>query len=374
MKKFTTTFALLLTLLGLPCTGVAQVQATNQVKQQEQEQEAAAINDGIQAMMLTSKAFRAASAKVQPWLVTIESFGGVSAVQGKIGGIRSQGEGNTTGIMISEDGYILTSTFNFVQQPPIITVITGDGKRHIADILGRDNTRKICLLKLRGEVSGMPVPEIVDPEDLVVGQWAISIGVGFGDTNPAISMGIISATNRIAGRAVQTDANISPANYGGPLIDIEGRLIGMCSPMNPSSQAVASGVEWYDSGIGFAVPIHGLEDMIQRLKDGETISPAFLGVQTGPNPKGKGLLIVGVVEGSAAEEAGIKENDVIMAINDKKIKDLMQLQQTLSRFEAGEEIKLTLLKDKKIKNMHVTLGSFAAPKTEGPQIEPPKIR
>ena len=76
--------------------------------------------DQFRAMALTSKAFRKATEKIMPSLVTIESFGGVGAVQGRIGGIRKQGEGNTTGILISEDGYILTSTFNFIQQPPVI--------------------------------------------------------------------------------------------------------------------------------------------------------------------------------------------------------------------------------------------------------------
>ena len=175
--------------------------------------------DLFRAMTLTSRAFRAAADKIQPSLVTIESFGGVSAVQGRIGGIRGQGEGNTTGVMISPDGHVLTSTFNFIQQPPVITVITSDGKRRFAKLLGRDDTRKICLLKIDG-VSNMQVPEMVDEADVVVGQWAVSVGVGYGDTSPALSMGIISAKNRIGGRAIQTDANISPANYGGPLLDI----------------------------------------------------------------------------------------------------------------------------------------------------------
>ncbi len=366
MKIFTTIAILIATCCGFGSCVHAQP---------AQVDEDAKIQDGIQAMMLTSKAFRAATEKARPWLVSIESFGGVSAVQGKIGGIRGQGEGNTTGIMISEDGYLLTSTFNFVQQPPVITVITSDGKRHVADLLGRDNTRKICLLKIEG-ISGMSTPEIVDPVELSVGQWAISVGVGYGDTNPAISMGIISATNRIAGKAIQTDANISPANYGGPLIDIQGRLIGICAPMNPQSQAVGAGVEWYDSGIGFAVPIHGLESLIERLKKGETISPAFLGVQTGPHPEGKGLLVTEVIEDSAAAEAGIEKDDSLVEIDGKKIKDLMDLRQKLSRFEAGDEIEVTFLSHSKktIVVETVTLGAPPKPKQEGPQLEPPKIR
>ena len=341
--------------------------------QQDQAETDQKVQDGIRAMMLTSKAFRDASEKVKPWIVTIESFGGVSTVQGEIGGIRKQGEGNTTGIFISEDGYILTSTFNFVRRPPIITIRTMDGQRRVADMVGRDKTRKICLLKLREPVENPQLPELVDPEDLVVGQWAVSVGVGFGDSNPAVSKGIVSATNRISGRAIQTDANVSPANYGGPLVDIEGRLIGVCVPMNPQSQAVGAGVEWYDSGIGFAIPVHGLEDVIERLKKGEDIHPAFLGVQTGPNTDGEGgVLVTEVVDDSAAAEAGIEKGNVIVRIEGTKIKDLMQLRQLLSRFEAGQEIEMTIL-DGKIKTVDVTLGS-PPEQEEGPLIEPPKIR
>ena len=390
--------------------------------QQEQTAEDQKVREGIRAMMLTSKAFRAASEKARPWLVTIESFGGVSTVQGRIGGIRKQGEGNTTGIVISKDGYILTSTFNFVQRPPIITIRTMDGQRRVADMVGRDKTRKICLLKLREPIDNPQLPELVDPDDLVVGQWAISVGVGFGDSNPAVSKGIVSATNRVSGRAVQTDANVSPANYGGPLIDIEGRLIGVCVPMNPQSQAVGAGVEWYDSGIGFAIPIHGLEDLLERLKSGEDIEPAFLGVQTGPNPGGKaGVMVTEVVEDSAAAEAGIEKEDVIVAIEGEKVKDLMELRQMLGRFESGQEIEVQILRDKsdepdepktdepdepdepktdepkadepkadepkadepktdepktaELKTLTVTLASAPAPEEEeGPLLEPPKIR
>jgi len=171
--------------------------------------------DAFESMMLTAKAFRSATEKIQPSLVTIESYGGVAAVQGRIGGIRKQGEGNTTGVVISPDGYVATSTFNFIQKPPVITVVTSDGERHTARLMGRDKIRKICLLKIDG-VSDLKVPEIIDPKEVTVGQWAVSIGVGYGDMSPAVSTGIISAKNRIGGKAIQTDANISPANYGGP--------------------------------------------------------------------------------------------------------------------------------------------------------------
>ena len=330
--------------------------------------------DLLQAMNLTSRAFRAAANRVQPALVTIESYGGVSAVQGRIGGIRGQGEGNTTGLMISPDGYILTSTFNFIQQPPVITVITSDGERRFAKLLGRDETRKVCLLKIDG-VSDMPVPELVDEGDVVVGQWAVSVGVGYGDTSPALSMGIISAKNRVGGRAIQTDANISPANYGGPLIDIKGRVLGLCVPMNPQSQAIGAGVEWYDSGIGFAIPVAGKQKLIERLKSGEKILPAFVGIQYSPNPDGQGLVIAKVVDDSPAGDAGLAEKDILLAFDGEEVNDGLGLRQMLNRYESGQKVKLVVRRSKTDEEdeIEMTLGSPPKPKGEQEQLELPKI-
>jgi serine protease Do len=298
----------------------------------------------------------------------------VSAVQGKIGGIRQQGEGNTTGVMISPDGYIITSTFNFIQRPPVITVITSDGQRHVAQLLGRDDTRKICLLKIDG-VAGMPVPEVVDPDSVVVGQWAISVGVGFGDTNAALSAGIISAKNRVGGKALQTDANISPACYGGPLIDLDGRLIGICVPLNPQSQAIGAGVEWYDSGIGFAIPLAGAEPLLERLKAGERIMPAFLGVQGAPDSQGRGLQISEVVAGSGAAAAGMQAEDVLLAMAGEATKDLMSLRKILGRYEAGAEVEVELIPkgETATKKLTLVLGAPPADPNQS-QLEPPKIR
>lgn len=331
-------------------------------------------DDRLAAMMLTSRAFRAAAARVEPALVTIESFGGVSAVQGKIGGIRKQGEGNTTGVMISPDGYIITSTFNFIQRPPVITVITSDGQRRVAQLLGRDDTRKLCLLKIDG-VDGMPVPEIAPLAEVMVGQWAISVGVGFGDANAAISAGIISAKNRIGGKAIQTDANISPACYGGPLIDLDGRLIGICVPLNPQSQAIGAGVEWYDSGIGFAIPLAGAEQLIERLKSGDRIMPAFLGVQGAPDPQGRGLLLNQVSAGTAAAAAGLQAEDVLISVAGEPTKDLMSLRSILGRFEAGADVEVELIPkgETAAKKIQLVLGAPPADPNQS-QLEPPKIR
>lgn len=355
-------------------TAVESHQSSPDPSQEERPQ------DHYRAMMLTSRAFRNAAKTIQPALVTIESYGGVGTSQGRIGGIRKQGEGNTTGVMISPDGYVLTSTFNFIQHPSVITVITSDGETRIAKLIGRDDTRKICLLKVEG-VAQMPVPEMVDVDEITVGQWAVSLGVGYGDASPALSIGIISAKNRMGGRAIQTDANISPANYGGPLIDINGRMLGICVPMNPTSQAIGAGVEWYDSGIGFAIPLFDSRQLIQRLKNGEQISPAFIGIVSTPNPDQDGMLITKVLEGSPAATAGLLENDTLLTLDGKTVNDMLMLRQLLNRFESGKTIKVTIRRKQEPgkqsnveQEFEILLGAPPQPKGELDRLKPPEIR
>ena len=323
----------------LPFTHPSMASAQETEAVTEVQQTAAPLSQ-LESLQLTSQAFRAATKRAVPSLVSIESFGGSSVKAGRIGGIRKQGEGNTTGVVISPDGYILTSTFNFIREASVVIVKTHRGDERVAKILGRDDTRKICLLKI-DDVAGLVVPEMQPVQDVKVGQWAISLGVGYGDQTPAISMGIISAKNRVGGRAIQTDANISPANYGGPLVDIQGRLIGICVPMNPQSQAVAAGVEWYDSGIGFAVPVDDFAKIIERLKDGQRILPAFVGIETGP-VDGPGMRVNRVVKGSAADQAGLVKGDVLLTIDGEPIDDMLRLRQILNRFEAGQTITVSI--------------------------------
>lgn len=326
--------------------------------------------DYLKGQLLSPKAFRAATAKVMPSVVTIESFGGLRSTteKGSIGGIRKPGEGPTTGLIISDDGYVLTSTFNFIRQQPIITVVRHDGTRHVAKLLGRDETRKLCILKI-DNVKGLPVAEIVKRDKLRVGQWAISVGVGFGDTEPAISAGIISARNRISGRAEQTDANISPANYGGPLVDIEGRVIGICVPLNPQSQELGGGVEWYDSGIGFAVPLDGADKMIAAMKAGKTVEPAQLGVQVKPGDGAEGGVIVEkLLPEAPAAKAGVKEGDRIVKFDDQPVADPEQLRALIGGHVAGDKVTVLVKREGMEVKIEVTLEAAKAPAAEKPEL------
>lgn len=308
-------------------------------------------------MLLAPKVFRAATAKVLPAVVTIETYGGVAATGSGGRGISKPGAGPTTGLVLTADGHIITSTYNFIGRPPVITVILGDGSRHVAKLLGRDESRKICLLKIE-DAKDLPLPVLAPRKELQVGQWAISVGVGYGERAPAISAGIVSALGRISGRAVQTDANISPANYGGPLIDVEGRVIGICVPLHPKSKEASSGVEWYDSGIGFAIPLAGADNLLASLKAGKSIEPARLGVRVERREGDDGgVVVTGVLDDSAAAKAGVKEGDRILTFEGVAIRDVQNLQTLVGARFPGDEVMLTLSRDGKRHELKVKLAA-----------------
>jgi len=314
----------------------------------------ASAQDFARGTLLAPKAFRAAAAKVQPSLVRIEGFGGIAPGVGG-GGYQAAGEGPTTGIIVSPDGYIVTSTFNFLRKPPIITVVMPDGRRHVAQLLGRDETRKICLLKVDG-VSGLPVPQNAPRDEVKVGQWAVAIGVGFGAHEPSLSAGIISAQSRISTKAIQTDANTSPANYGGPLVDIEGRVLGVCVPLSPGSREEAAGAEWYDSGIGFAVPLEGLSAVLDRLKAGETLKHGFLGVVTEPfGMPPTGAQIKEVQPDSPAAKAGLEKGDKILQIGGADVIDVTHLRSVIGRHFAGDKVEIVIRRGEEQKTLTAEL-------------------
>ena len=195
--------------------------------------------------------------------------------------------------------------------------------------------------------------------------------------SPAVSTGIISAKNRIGGKAIQTDANISPANYGGPLVDIKGRMIGLCVPMDPQSQAAGAGVQWYDSGIGFAIPLSLDSPVIERLKvEGAEVIPPWLGLKLMAVPEREGLWVEEVVRDSPADKAGIRREDCIRKIDGEEVFDMLKLRQVLSRFEGGQAVELTVWfeEEDKVETRKILLGTPPKPKDGPPTLEPPKIK
>src|SRR5262245_7342838 len=173
------------------------------------------------------KALKAAIAKVAPSIVQIETQGGTELITtGAKGQQVRKGVGPTTGLVVAADGHIITSAFNFANKPTAIYVtVPGHKEPFTAKILATDNTRMLTLIKI--DASGLLVPAATPKKDMRVGQWAVALGRAYDradlDKPPSVSIGILSALDRIWGKAVQTDAKVSPSNYGGPLVDVQGR-------------------------------------------------------------------------------------------------------------------------------------------------------
>jgi serine protease Do len=167
-----------------------------------------------------------------------------------------------------------------------------------------------------------------------VGQYAVALGRGFGGAACSLSVGMVSGLNRMGGLAIQTDAHLSPANFGGPLIDLEGRVLGICVPMGLGDEPVA-GVEWYDSGIGFAIPGPEVSHSVESLIAGHSLRRGMLGVgldhrSTGP------LRLQQVADPSPALRAGMREGDEIVAVGGRRVENYLDLRRALRARRAGE--------------------------------------
>jgi S1-C subfamily serine protease/predicted esterase len=287
---------------------------------------------------LQEKAIKAAALKIAPSVVQIETRGGTDMIgTGPRGQMVRKGSGPTTGLIVAEDGFIISSAFNLANKPSTIFVaVPGHTERYLAKIVATDHSRMLTLLKI--DASGLPVPTATPKADIKIGQTSLALGRALStsiDQPPTISVGIISALERIWGKALQTDAKVSPANYGGPLVDLQGRVQGVLVPASPRAEGETAGVEWYDSGIGFAIPLEDVMAVLPRLKEGQDLRRGLLGVTIPDNDDfGVPATVASVSPESAAEQAGIKPGDIIVEINGHSVANRAQLMHQLgSRYE-----------------------------------------
>ncbi|HKQ50016.1 MAG TPA: trypsin-like peptidase domain-containing protein [Phycisphaerae bacterium] len=341
--------------------------------------------DAVEHARDLGQAIRSAVETVAPFVVTLETVGGAQPVrEGGRGRMEERfrlADGPTTGIILSSDGLILTSSFNFAREPTVITVTLSDGRRFVAKLLARDFIRRLALVKI--DATDLPAAQWAARTDVRVGQYAIACGRALGGEVPSVSLGIVSAVARRNGLAMQTDAKTSPVNYGGPLIDIEGRVLGLIVPMAGAGGQI-EGVGWYDSGIGFAIYKDKVDAVLARLTAGEVIEPGKIGVLLGPDeedaipfleelfPQARGVRIEAVADPSPAAQADLQPGDIIIALEGQHVGDLLSLQRKLSDRAAGEEVTITLKRRWQRIDIRVRLarpseiGNFPEP----PQPEP----
>lgn len=297
------------------------------------------LNDILEKM--TKEAAKKAGASV----VQIETRGGSDiVVAGPKGQTFRKALGPTTGVVVESDGYIISSAFNFINNPTTVIVRfpneAGDGV--VAKKIATDKSRMLTLLKV--DAKGLPVAPVVPRKELKEGQWSIALGRALDvkmDKAPAVSVGVISALNRIWGKAIQTDAKISPVNYGGPIVDIQGRMQGILIPASPKGEDEISGFEWYDSGIGFAIPMEDIMKMLPRLKEGKDLQKGLLGIAVkSPDMFSVAPEIGTILKASPAEKAGLKVGDVLVEIEGKPVVSMAQVQHILGTKYEGDRIAL----------------------------------
>ncbi len=277
-------------------------------------------------------------------------------------GFRQQGLGS--GVIVSEDGYILTNN-HVIANADEIQVGFEDGRHVPATLVGTDPKSDIAVIKV--EAKNLPAVEMGDSDGLEVGEWVLAVGSPFSENlSHSVTAGIISAMGRsYVGLTdyedyIQTDAAINPGNSGGALVDTEGKVIGI----NTAIATRTGGSQ----GVGFAIPINMARNIMDSLiKDGK-VTRGWLGVMiqnvTDEIAEARGLtvsegVIVGdVTSGSPAEKAGLKRGDVIIELNSVTMKSTAQLRNLVARTKPGTRVDLTVLRDRQKKNVSLVLGEL----------------
>ncbi len=273
-------------------------------------------------------------------------------------------QGSGSGVIISADGYIVTNN-HVVADADELTVTLNDNKEYSARIIGTDKTTDLALIKIEGK--NLPAITIANSENIKVGEWVLAVGNPFNLTN-TVTAGIVSAKGRSLYQNgvesfIQTDAAINPGNSGGALVNTRGELIGINAMLYSQTGSF--------SGYGFAIPTSIMNKVVSDLKTYGTVQRAVIGIQgsdvknyvDSQKDQGKdidlgtmeGIYVAKVSEESAAEEAGLKEGDVITAIDNKEVTKMADLQEYLAKKRPGDKVTITFLSNKKKATKTVTL-------------------
>ncbi len=275
----------------------------------------------------------------------------------------SSGSGTGSGFIIRQDGYILTN--NHVVEGAAaggtLTVRFQDGTTVPAKIVGRDTSYDLAVVKV--EKTGLPVATLGNSDGIVVGDSTIAVGSPLG-LEGTVTAGIVSALNRpvTAGgsgensfiNAIQTDAAINPGNSGGPLLDAEGKVIGVNSAIASLSQGAGQAGS---IGLGFAIPINQAKRVAEEIISSGTSTHPVIGVQVDSRYTGEGAQVSGVTEGGPAAAAGIKTGDIIVDVNGRAVSDSTELIVAIRTYAPGDTITIGIKDGTGVRNVDVVLGS-----------------
>ena len=255
-----------------------------------------------------------------------------------------------SGFILSEDGYVITN-YHVAEGAERLTVTTCSGEEYDAELIGYDEINDVALLKV--EATGLDAVTIGSSDDLIVGDQVVAIGNPLGELTSTQTVGYISGKDRSVStdgsiiNMLQTDAAINSGNSGGPLFNMKGEVVGITTAKYSGSSSSGASIE----GIGFAIPIDDVMSMIEDLRDyGYIKNQAYLGVMVRDMDSSTasgynlpmGSYVTEVTEGSAAEKAGIKPQDIIIAVGEYEISSRAELTVALRRFSAGDTTTITV--------------------------------
>lgn len=313
------------------------------------------------------------AAQLQPAVVNIATKQKVQVatsfnpLTGERRAVTQEQQSGGSGFFISADGLIVTNNHVVAGGPKgdavdEVTVTLFDGREFKAEIIGRDATSDLALLKVK--VSGVPYVEMESSQKNRVGDWVIAIGnpLGLGST---VTAGIVSALQRNIGaggaydRFIQTDTAINPGNSGGPLFNLEGKVIGI---NNRLISPVGANI-----GVGFAIPAEEAMPVIESLKKGVRPERGYLGIGIQPLSadtadavgiaKNKGELVTQIVQGEAADKAGLKEGDIVLKVNGRDVTPDTTLSYIVANIKPGTRVPLDILREGKPMQITATVGT-----------------
>ncbi len=335
----------------------------------------------IGGLLELEQAYINVSKNVKPWVVTITSEKYIKYRQfdpfdffGDFFGRRDRGrkdedkertyvqQGLGSGVIVSADGYILTNN-HVVQEADEIRVITMDKKEYKAELIGKDDKTDVAVVRIKDK--NLPFAKLGNSDKIQVGQIVLAVGNPFSqELQLTVTNGIISAKGRSGiGTGtfyqdfIQTTAAINPGNSGGALVNLKGELIGINTAIISRSGGF--------NGIGFAIPINMAKHVMGMLMDHGYVVRGYLGVVpqalTEEMAQGLGLedahgaFISTVAGGTPADKAGLKEEDIVVAIDGKRIEDVTEFRWKIAEYEPGSKVRLKIFRDGKFLNISVKL-------------------
>ncbi len=260
-----------------------------------------------------------------------------------------------SGFVISPDGFVVTNN-HVVAAGGTILVQLSNGDEYTGLVVGRDRSTDVALLRLQGSPDELPYVFLGDSDALAVGDWVVAIGNPFG-LDHSVSHGMISAKERVLGLGmfddfIQTDALINPGNSGGPLFNMQGEVVGVNSAIMSQGQ-----------GIGFAVPINMVKELIPNLRENGKLARGWLGVNIVDGTNGHGAVVTEVFRGSPAAVAGLNSGDRVLAVNGRAVENFQQLLRKVSLIAPGATVKLQVERDGKQRELEVILAERPAEST-----------